>query len=87
MPKPRPRSSGRAAGSSAPQRRFLAELPLTLQEDDRLYVHSEASNPQRWRYVQTTLDAARSIEATEAQVTFCGHIHQPRFIRCLRPRR
>jgi diadenosine tetraphosphatase ApaH/serine/threonine PP2A family protein phosphatase len=55
----------------------LAELPLMLREDDRLYVHSEASNPQRWHYVQTTLDAARSIVATEAQVTFCGHIHQP----------
>ena len=62
---------------SAAQRRFLAELPLTLQEDDRLYVHSEASNPQRWHYVQTTQDAARSIVATQAQVTFCGHIHQP----------
>src|SRR5438477_2901147 len=24
---------------SAPQRKFLAELPLTLREDDRLYVH------------------------------------------------
>ena len=36
---------------SAPQRRFLAELPMTLQEDDRLYVHSEASHPARWRYV------------------------------------
>jgi len=44
---------------------------------DRLYVHSEASNPARWRYVQNTLDAARSIVATEAHVTFCGHIHQP----------
>jgi len=62
---------------SAAQRRFLAELPLTLQEDDRLYVHSEASNPGRWRYVQNALDAARSIVATEAQVTFCGHIHMP----------
>jgi diadenosine tetraphosphatase ApaH/serine/threonine PP2A family protein phosphatase len=62
---------------SAAQRRFLAELPLTLQEDDRLYVHSEASNPQRWHYVQTAQDAARSIAATQAQVTFCGHIHRP----------
>jgi diadenosine tetraphosphatase ApaH/serine/threonine PP2A family protein phosphatase len=61
----------------AAQRRFLAELPLMVQEDDRLYVHSEASNPQRWHYVQSTLDAARSIVATEAQVTFCGHIHRP----------
>jgi diadenosine tetraphosphatase ApaH/serine/threonine PP2A family protein phosphatase len=62
---------------SAIQRRFLAELPLALQEDDRLYVHSEASNPPRWRYVQDARDAARSIVATDAEVTFCGHIHQP----------
>jgi diadenosine tetraphosphatase ApaH/serine/threonine PP2A family protein phosphatase len=62
---------------SGPQRRFLAELPLTRQEDDLLYVHSEASHPARWRYVQNTSDAARSLEATTAHVTFCGHIHQP----------
>jgi diadenosine tetraphosphatase ApaH/serine/threonine PP2A family protein phosphatase len=62
---------------SASQRRFLADLPLAVQEEDRLYVHSEASNPCKWRYVQSTSDAARSIAATEAHVTFCGHIHQP----------
>ncbi|MFZ2156789.1 MAG: metallophosphoesterase family protein [Bradyrhizobium sp.] len=62
---------------NAAQRRFLAELPLTLKEDDRLYVHSEASTPARWRYVQSTADAARSLVATDAHVTFCGHIHQP----------
>jgi diadenosine tetraphosphatase ApaH/serine/threonine PP2A family protein phosphatase len=62
---------------SAAQRRFLAELPLTLQEEDRLYVHSEASSPARWRYVQSTADAARSIQATAVQATFCGHIHRP----------
>lgn len=61
----------------ATQRAFLADLPLTRDEDDRLYVHSEASNPARWRYVQSTADAARSIAATNAQVTFCGHIHRP----------
>src|SRR3954447_14148142 len=62
---------------SAPQRRFLAELPLTLREEDRLYVHSEASSPTKWRYVRGTPEAARSIQATSAHVTFCGHIHQP----------
>ena len=62
---------------SADQRRFLAELPLIRQDDDRLYVHSEASQPARWRYVQGTPEAARSLEATEAHITFCGHIHQP----------
>jgi len=59
------------------QRRFLAELPLALEEEDCLYVHSEASQPERWRYVQATPDAARSMIATRAHVTFCGHIHKP----------
>jgi diadenosine tetraphosphatase ApaH/serine/threonine PP2A family protein phosphatase len=62
---------------NSPQRRFLAELPMTLQDDGRLYVHSEASNPASWRYVEGKTDAARSIAATDAHVTFCGHIHQP----------
>jgi diadenosine tetraphosphatase ApaH/serine/threonine PP2A family protein phosphatase len=62
---------------SASQRRFLAELPLLRQDDDRLYVHSEASHPARWRYVQGTPEAARSLEATDAHITFCGHIHKP----------
>jgi diadenosine tetraphosphatase ApaH/serine/threonine PP2A family protein phosphatase len=62
---------------SSAQRRFLAELPLALEEEDCLYVHSEASQPERWRYVQATSDAARSMIATRAHVTFCGHIHKP----------
>jgi diadenosine tetraphosphatase ApaH/serine/threonine PP2A family protein phosphatase len=59
------------------QRRFLAQLPLTREEDDRLYVHSEASNPKNWIYVKGVSEAARSLSVTPAQVTFCGHIHQP----------
>ena len=59
------------------QRRFLGALPLASQEDNRLYVHSEASRPASWRYVQNTSDAARSIMATPVNVTFCGHVHSP----------
>ena len=62
---------------SPAQRRFLADLPLIREEEDRLYVHSEASAPARWRYVQSAADAARSMIATQAQITFCGHIHLP----------
>ena len=62
---------------SAPERRFLSQLPLTREEDDRFYVHSEASQPERWRYVRSTADAGRSLMATDAHVTFCGHVHQP----------
>jgi diadenosine tetraphosphatase ApaH/serine/threonine PP2A family protein phosphatase len=59
------------------QRRFLAELPIAVKEKDRLYVHSEASSPSHWIYVRSTADAARSLIATPAHVTFCGHIHRP----------
>ena len=62
---------------SAGQKQFLAELPMSRDEDNRLYVHSEASDPAKWRYVRDTSDAARSMMATELQITFCGHIHRP----------
>ncbi|UGY04165.1 metallophosphoesterase family protein [Bradyrhizobium quebecense] len=62
---------------SAGQKEFLAELPMSREEDNRLYVHSEASDPAKWRYVRDTSDAARSMMATELQITFCGHIHRP----------
>ena len=59
------------------QRRFLTELPLAVEQQDRLYVHAEASQPLKWRYVQEKADAARSIMAANARITFCGHIHRP----------
>ena len=62
---------------SEPQRRFLSQLPFTRSEDDRLYVHSEASDPPRWRYVHDASSAGRSMQASDAKITFCGHIHQP----------
>ena len=66
----RGRLSAEAAG-------FLASLPLEIEEEDRLYVHADASEPGRWRYVAEAEDARRSLEATEAQATFCGHTHVP----------
>jgi diadenosine tetraphosphatase ApaH/serine/threonine PP2A family protein phosphatase len=59
------------------ERRFLCELPLTREEDDRLYVHADASRPAGWRYVADVADAARSIAATSMPLSFCGHIHRP----------
>ena len=61
----------------AAPRRFLEELPLALTDDDRLYVHAEASDPKRWRYVTCVEDAARSLVAASAPITFCGHVHRP----------
>ncbi len=61
----------------APARRFLAELPLTATADDRLYVHADASSPKSWRYVTDIDSAGRSLMATTAHITFCGHVHRP----------
>ncbi len=59
------------------ERHFLAGLPLTAGELDRLYVHADASAPGRWIYVLTIEEASRSLRATEAQIAFCGHTHKP----------
>lgn len=60
-----------------PARDFLGRLPMTLSDGDRLYVHAEASHPERFTYVNSTLEAADSLAATQAHVTFCGHVHRP----------
>jgi len=60
----------------AEQRRFLAGLPLERVDDERLYVHSEASNPPAWIYVTSVYEASRSLAFNPAQITFCGHIHR-----------
>ncbi len=61
----------------AAERKFLAELPLTRADEDRLYVHAEASRPEGFVYVRSSDDAGRSLMATPAALTFCGHIHRP----------
>lgn len=59
------------------ERRFLERLPLVVTDDDRLYVHADPGSPESWRYVTSVADAARSMIATSAAITFCGHVHRP----------
>jgi diadenosine tetraphosphatase ApaH/serine/threonine PP2A family protein phosphatase len=59
------------------QRSFLADLPLDLNEDDRLYVHASACDPQDWLYILGPHDAFMSFRATAQRLTFCGHTHRP----------
>ena len=56
---------------------WLRALPMTIEEEDRLYVHSEAAAPTEWRYVTEAAGAERSLLATDKRLTFCGHIHVP----------
>jgi diadenosine tetraphosphatase ApaH/serine/threonine PP2A family protein phosphatase len=66
-----------AARLDAATAAWLAALPLTHAEEDRLYVHADASDPEAWRYVLGPFEARRSLDATPARLTFCGHTHQP----------
>jgi diadenosine tetraphosphatase ApaH/serine/threonine PP2A family protein phosphatase len=58
-------------------RAFLAGLPLFVAEDDRLYVHASAFEPDQWHYVTDLYAASRSLMATKVHATFCGHTHVP----------
>ena len=57
---------------------FLASLPLTQHRGDQLYVHANAWSPSGWDYVHSRAEAVRSLHATDARYTFCGHMHEPR---------
>jgi diadenosine tetraphosphatase ApaH/serine/threonine PP2A family protein phosphatase len=61
----------------ARQRAFLAGLPLAIEEKDRLYVHASGFEPDQWHYVDELYAAAKSLMATRAHATFCGHTHVP----------
>lgn len=62
----------------ASQIEFLAKLPLRATLPDSLFVHANAWAPQEWEYVRSRADAVRSLQATDALYTFCGHMHDPR---------
>lgn len=61
----------------AAQIAFLRELAISLEEEDRLYVHADATAPEQWRYVTDAAEAERSLRATGQRLTFCGHVHRP----------
>lgn len=56
---------------------FLASLPLTVTDGDRLYVHASANSPEAYHYVHNVQAGSDSLRATSAFLTVCGHVHVP----------
>ena len=56
---------------------FIRNLPLSIDVQDLLFVHANAWAPDKWEYIDGTLEAMHSMQATKAHVTFCGHVHMP----------
>ncbi|MCA3180299.1 MAG: metallophosphoesterase family protein [Burkholderiaceae bacterium] len=60
-----------------PSLAFLRGLPLEHEEGDVLCVHANAYAPGRWDYLAGRVEVGRSLAATRASITFCGHVHDP----------
>ncbi len=58
-------------------REFIRDLPMSFQLEGCLFVHANAWAPEKWEYVDGVMEAARSMNATTAPITFCGHVHTP----------
>jgi len=70
-----------ASQLSAPQREFLARLPLVFRSDFMLFVHASAHEPARWSYVNNAMSARASLDAAAAEAAthvFSGHVHEQR---------
>ena len=60
---------------------FLAELPLTVERGNMLFVHASANDPIKWEYVTNIEKAEISLRATHSKLVFCGHVHKPALYR------
>lgn len=63
---------------------YLAALPIAVRDEDRLYVHASAFKPESWPYIRSVDAAVRSLESTDARLTFVGHTHVPAVFHALR---
>jgi diadenosine tetraphosphatase ApaH/serine/threonine PP2A family protein phosphatase len=63
-------------------RSFLANLPLSADEGEVLYVHASANEPGAWSYVTSDTRAAPSFRASKARLILCGHVHVPLLASC-----
>lgn len=61
----------------AAQIRFLHDLPMKLEERERLFVHANPWAPADWDYVTGPAAAGRALQASHTWQTFCGHVHKP----------
>jgi predicted phosphodiesterase len=62
---------------TAPQKLFLAELPLSLRDGATLFVHASAHEPQNWHTVCDLASARQCLAASDAHFICVGHAHVP----------
>lgn len=58
-------------------RRLLGDAPYVRTVGDATYAHASARDPQEWEYLRQPEQVQACLDATEARVTFIGHVHVP----------
>ncbi len=58
-------------------RAFLEGLPMSFEDDKRLFVHANIQTARRWSYIDSSEAAGKTLESCNAQAVFCGHVHRP----------
>jgi diadenosine tetraphosphatase ApaH/serine/threonine PP2A family protein phosphatase len=61
---------------------FLRNLPMRIEEEEILIVHSSPKDPEAWNYILTLGDARVNFDFFEQEICFIGHSHQPFIIDC-----
>ncbi len=60
---------------SARNRRYLRDLPYSMEFDSFEIVHSTPEDPPAWHYLLSEFDAAALYDSFEADMLFYGHTH------------
>lgn len=58
-------------------KKFITNLPLTIQEHNIVFVHSSPDFPEEFRYLLSAADAHESFEYFSTPLCFIGHTHRP----------
>lgn len=56
---------------------YLRSLPIREEFDSMTLVHSSPKEPERWRYIMNSAEAAEQFTAFNTQICFVGHSHRP----------
>lgn len=62
---------------TAEQKRYLAQMPLAVDVEGLILVHSNQAQPAAWHYLFTPMDAVSSFQIQASQLAFFGHTHVP----------
>jgi len=57
--------------------KYLTELPLTIEDNDCLFVHGSPSEPEEWRYIISENDTISEYKHFNHKLCFVGHSHIP----------